>query len=73
MARITLRAARVNAGYSQETAASLLKISPYTLSNWERGVSMPKANQIDLICNLYGVTFDMLIFLPNKSALRQSH
>lgn len=72
MARITLRAARVNAGYSQEDAATLLKISPYTLSNWERGVSMPKANQIDAICNLYKVTYDMLIFLPKKLALSQS-
>ena len=72
MTRITLRAARVNAGYSQEDAANLLNVSPYTLSNWERGVSMPKANQIDAICNLYKVTFDMLIFLPNKLALRQS-
>ena len=68
MTRITLKAARVNAGYSQEEAAILLNISPYTLSNWERGVSMPKANQIDSICGLYGVTFDMLIFLPNKLA-----
>ena len=71
MTRITLRAARVNAGYSQEDAAVRLNISPYTLSNWERGVSMPKANQIDAICDLYGVTFDMLIFLPKKSALSQ--
>jgi transcriptional regulator with XRE-family HTH domain len=67
-----MRAARVNAGYSQENAAALLKISPYTLSNWERGVSMPKANYIDAICDLYNVTFDMLIFLPKKSALSQS-
>ena len=72
MTRITLRAARVNAGYSQEDAAILLNISPYTLSNWERGISMPKANQIDAICDLYKVTFDMLIFLPIKSALSQS-
>ena len=72
MARITLRAARVNAGYSQEKAASLLNVSPYTVSNWERGISMPKANQIDAICDLYGVTFDMLIFLPRKLALSQS-
>lgn len=72
MTRITLKAARVNAGYSQEEAAALLHISPYTLSNWERGLSMPKANQIAGICDLYKVTFDMLIFLPSKSALSQS-
>ena len=68
MTRITMKAARVNAGYSQKKAASLLKISPYTLSNWERGVSMPKANQIGAICDLYGVTYDMLIFLPSRLA-----
>ena len=68
MTRITLRAARVNAGYSQEEAANLLHISPFTLSNWERGASSPKANQIDAICELYKVTFDALIFLPNKLA-----
>lgn len=72
MTRLTLRAARVNAGFSQGDAASRLKISPYTLSNWERGISMPKANQIDAICDLYGVTYDVLIFLPGKSALSQS-
>ena len=72
MMRVTLKAARVNAGYSQEEAAHLLRVSPYTLSNWERGISTPRANYIDAICDLYKVTFDMLIFLPNKSALSQS-
>ena len=65
---ITLEAARVNAGYSQKNAAKELKISNVTLSNWERGVSMPKANQIIAICNLYGVPYDMLIFLPKRLA-----
>ena len=69
MKQMTLKAARVNAGYAQKKAARLLKIAPCTLSKWERGVSMPKANQIDDICNLYGVTYDMLIFLPSKLAL----
>ena len=71
MVRMTLRAARVNAGYTQKEAASLLKISQCTLHNWEKGLSMPKANQIAAICDLYGVTYDMLIFLPKKSALSQ--
>ena len=65
---ITLEAARVNAGYSQKNAAKELKISNVTLSNWERGVSMPKANQIIAICELYGVPYDMLIFLPKRLA-----
>ena len=65
MIQITLEAARVNAGYSQKEAAKLLGVSNVTLSHWERGVSMPKANHIDAICDLYKVTYDMLIFLPS--------
>ena len=68
MIQITLEAARVNAGYSQKEAAKKLGVSNVTLSNWERGVSMPKANQIIAICDLYRVPYDMLIFLPKELA-----
>ena len=68
MIQITLKAARVNAGYSQKKAAELLGISNTTLVSWEKGISMPKANQIDQICDLYKVTYDMLIFLPSALA-----
>lgn len=68
MIQITLEAARVNAGYSQKEAAKKLGVSNVTLSRWERGVSMPKANQIIAICDLYGVPYDMLIFLPSRLA-----
>ena len=64
MIQITLEAARVNAGYSQKEAAKKLGVSNTTLLHWEKGVSMPKANQIVAICNLYRVPYDMLIFLP---------
>ena len=69
MIQITLEAARVNAGYSQKEAAKKLGVSNVTLSNWERGVSMPKANQIIAICDLYRVPYDMLIFLPERLTL----
>ena len=68
MFQITLEAARVNAGYSQKDAAEKLGVSNCTLLRWEKGVSMPKANQIVAICDLYRVPYDMLIFLPEKLA-----
>ena len=68
MVQITLKAARVNAGYSQKEAAEKLGVSNYTILHWEKGVSMPKANQIMAICDLYGVPYDMLIFLPKRLA-----
>lgn len=38
---ITMKAARINAGYTQKEAARLLKVSRDTVSNWERGKSYP--------------------------------
>ena len=64
MLRLTLKAARVNANFSQKEVAEKLKISNKTLSKWEKGISMPKVDQINALCDLYGVTYDMLIFLP---------
>lgn len=68
MLQITLEAARVNAGYTQKEAAIALGISNATLVSWEKGKSMPKANQIDNICNLYHLSYDNIIFLPSKLA-----
>ena len=67
MTRITLRAARVNAGYTQKEAACLLSVSNKTLSLWEQGAAYPKADKIAKICALYGVSYDNLIFLPHTS------
>lgn len=67
MLKITLRAARVNAGLQQKEAAAALKVSNKTLSHWEAGVSTPKQKHIDAICDLYGVSYDNLVFLPNHS------
>ena len=66
MPKITLKAARVNAGLSQEEAAKKLEISKKTLCNWENGSSMPRADKIDRICALYGIPYDNLIFLCNS-------
>ena len=65
--KISLRAARINAGLSQETAALKLGISKKTLANWEKGVCFPAVDKIPAICELYGVSYDNLNFLPNDS------
>jgi len=66
--RITLKAARINAGLTQKEAAKRLGVSNKTLGSWENGVSIPKANKIDEICALYEASYDMLIFFANKNA-----
>lgn len=68
MFKITLEAARVNAGLSQKEAAKLLKISNNTLGNWENGKSFPDAEQIEKLCKLYGCPFDIINFFAHRSA-----
>ena len=65
--KLSLRAARVNAGYSQKDAADRLGVSNKTLGNWENGITFPPADKIPLICDLYGVSYDNLNFLPSDS------
>lgn len=66
MVKMSLKAARVNVGYTQKEAAELLGVSNKTLGDWENGTTFPKADMIAKICDLYGVTYDQLNFLPNN-------
>ena len=65
--KITIKAARINVGLAQKEAADRLGISNKTLGNWENGVSFPPADMIPKICELYGMSYDNLNFLPTNS------
>ena len=64
--RITLAAARVNAGLTQEEVAKSIKVSKNTLVSWEKGYSEPTISQGRELSNLYKIPLDN-IFLPMKS------
>ena len=64
--KISLASARVNAGLSQKEAAVKLGVSNKTLSKWENSESFPDALQIEKICELYGVPYDNINFLPSN-------
>ena len=67
MLKISLKAARVNAGLSQKDAAKALKVSNKTLHSWESGDSFPSAKYIDAICELYKISYDAINFMPTNS------
>lgn len=67
MVKMTLEAARVNAGYTQKEAAEKLGISNKTLGNWENCITSPPVDKVAAICDLYGVTYDHINFLPKCS------
>lgn len=60
--KITLRAARVNAGLSQKEAAEKLNISKCTLSNYEKGIFSPSWDMVKKIGNLYDFPIDFIFF-----------
>ena len=47
--RVTLRAARVNAGLSQEAAGKLIGVSADKISNWERHITFPDVSELPKI------------------------
>ena len=67
MLKISLKAARVNAELSQKEVAKTLKVSNKTVHSWEKGETSPSAKHIDALCELYKVSYDDIIFLPNNS------
>lgn len=62
---ISIKAARVNRGLTQIEAAKRLGINKSTLQKWESGKCFPNAKKISLMCELYDVKIDDLIFCLN--------
>lgn len=60
MYKVSLKAARVNAGMTQPEAAERLKVTVQTLGSWERGKTSPKIDQIMAMCEMYGIPIDNL-------------
>lgn len=60
--KISLAAARVNAGLLQEVAAVKLGITPETLRNWENGKTVPGYDKVMEICKLYQYPADYIFF-----------
>jgi len=54
--QITLRAARVNAGLTQQQVHQATGIARSTLKRWERGETSPRASELARLCELYGVS-----------------
>ncbi len=61
--QISLAAARVNAGMTQEDVAKIMKVSKNTLVNWEKGRTELKPAEFEMMCNIYGISKNY-IFLP---------
>lgn len=64
--QITLAAARVNAGFTQEEVAKKMGISKQTIINWEKGKNIPGIPEMEMMSKIYNMPQDY-IFLPSYS------
>jgi DNA-binding XRE family transcriptional regulator len=60
--RITLKAARVNAGLTMDDVCSVLNVSKTTICNWESGTSLPDADMALKLSNLYKLPLENINF-----------
>lgn len=65
---IHLKAARVNAGLTQQEAAAAVGVSKGTLRNYETYKTKPDIETSKRLAKLYGLTVDGIIFC-NSSVL----
>lgn len=66
--RISLAAARVNAELTLDQACKKLGVSKNTLIKWEKYISCPTWDKVQLIGEVYNFPVDHIIFLKEKSA-----
>ncbi|MBQ4565513.1 MAG: helix-turn-helix transcriptional regulator [Oscillospiraceae bacterium] len=53
--KISLRAARVNAGLTQRQVTEKTGFARSTLVRWESGRGFPRIDDLTVLCTLYGV------------------
>ena len=58
----SLKKARTDAGFTLVEASKRLGITPNTLSNYERGKSLPNVRTVKMIESLYGINFQDIFF-----------
>lgn len=60
--KVTLKAARINRGLTQEDVAKALNVTKKTVGSWEMGKTMPKIDKIERLCSLLGCRYDDIIW-----------
>lgn len=64
--KFTLKAIRINKGWSREEASKLYGVSVDTINNYENYKTFPDVPIIENILSATGLQYDDIIFLPNN-------
>lgn len=65
MPRITMSAARVNAGLTQGQLAEEMGVSRTTVVSWEKGRTAPDITQAKRLAEVVGLDLDFIFFEKN--------
>ena len=65
--QISLAAARVNAGMTQEDVSNKMHVSKNTVVNWEKGTSEPTISQARRLAAYFNMPLDRIIFMPTET------
>ena len=60
MPKITIKAARVNAGLTQKEAAEKLGIAYQTLSSYEKNNKSIRLEVLEKMCSIYGIPMEYI-------------
>lgn len=62
-----LKELRISAHFTQSDIADRLKVTPQTVSKWERGLSAPDLDNLIELAGLYGINLDRLVLADDSS------
>lgn len=65
--KLTLKAARINAGFTQEQVKEKTGIARSTLTNWESGRNLPRSDKLKQICELYGISIEEITLKKERA------
>lgn len=67
--KLTMKAARINAGYERQVdAAKAIGVTKDTVGAWETGKRLPNVKYIPIIEKIYNIKYNDIIFLPFNHA-----
>lgn len=68
--KITIKAARVNAGLTQQEVADLINVGRTSVINWEMGHTSPSVEKAEAFCKACNVPFDRVTFSRERNAIK---
>lgn len=67
--KISIKAARVNAGKTQAELAKALHVGKQTIVSWESGRTSPTVEKAQEFCDLCNIPLDRVTFLRERNAI----